>query len=201
MAKNTKNTVVAKKTSTEKAPAEGTVVLVSEAPIAAPSVPSVPLGKLTREEWRALTPEQKAARKLAKKANAPALKARLARTVGKLVRRVERLRSIFEGEDAVTDELAIASVALHGALNGVDALSNDWKPAAGSANATSTPRLNVGDLVDVHPKRRSSFEGLLDANELTGLHVLKVVGKRYVVQSESGTRLTLAVNQIVRSNG
>lgn len=170
----------------------------SSAPITAPALPTaVSLDKMSREEWRALTPEQKAARKAARAANRPSVRARLARTVGKLVRRIGRLSSIFAGQDGVTDELARAKAALDGALDTIALLPQDWTPK--SVAVPGTPKLAVGDIVAIHPKRRSAFEGLLEANELDGLRVTKIVGKRLVCQAEGGTKITLAINTIVKT--
>lgn len=184
---------MAKKNNT----AAKTNTTTTSAKIAAPPAPpAVTTEKLTREQWRALSPEEKAARKLARAATRPSPKGRLTRTTSKLSRRAGRLSSIFGGD--IGKNFAQIAGMLAALSEEIAELPADWKPAGSTSGAASTPRFAVGDIVAVHPKRRDSFAGLLEANELDGLRIVKIVGKRCVAQSESGTRLTLALNTIAR---
>jgi len=181
MAKNNKNTAV-KTTST------------AAVKIEAPALPAI-TEKLTREQWRLLTPEQKAARKLARAKDRPNARARLTRTTGKLARRAARMSSIFEGE--IGKAFAAVGAQLQALVEDIHDLPETWTP--NKVGGASTPRLAPGDIVRIHEKRRAAFEGLLEADELDGLRVVKIVGKRLVCKTESGVKLTLAANVVVKN--
>jgi hypothetical protein len=180
MAKNNKNTAV-KTTST------------AAVKIEAPALPAI-TEKLTREQWRLLTPEQKAARKLARAKDRPSARARLTRTTQKLARRAARMSSIFEGE--IGRAFATIGAQLQVLVEDIHDLPETWTP---NKVGVSTPRLAPGDIVRIHEKRRASFEGLLEADELDGLRVEKIVGKRLILRAESGLKLTLAANVVVKN--
>lgn len=169
-------------------------------PVAIEGSVTDPTRKLTREEWRALSPDEKRARKEAKRTNRPELAARFAKNMTRFARRISKLSAMID-KNAHTDlarALTTAREALHEAAVGYEALPTGWQPLK-SEGVQREAKFGVGDMVDIHAKRRSNYDGLLDADEMTGLRITKVAGKRLVVQTESGTRLFLPSNAVVRS--
>jgi len=181
-----KNTKAAVSTST-KAPAPQK----TSRPVAVPALPAE-LPKLTREQWRALSPEEKRARKEAKRASAATgvakLKSSLTRAQ-KMVRNIERAL----GEEAAAGDARKALALLNELGESLTALPDGWKPTR-STTPTREARFKVGDVVAIAEKRRAAYEGLIA--DMDALTVERLAGKRAVVNA-GGVRLVLPLNMIV----
>lgn len=175
--------------------------------VAAPAIPALdgvtemldvtnPARKLTRDEWRGLSIEQKRARKDAKRASRPEMKARLAKNMERFARRVSKVLGMMD-VDSVDSEvqetiqaLTSAKRNLLHASEAIRELPQDWTPAtpraAGAAAKAKAPRISEGDMVMIAEKRRASYEGLLSSEDMTSLRVLKIHGKRAVVTCSLG---------------
>jgi hypothetical protein len=162
---------------------------------------TAPKMKMTREEWRALSPDEKRATRVARRANRPNPAPRLGKTIARMARQCDKVADMLRKDEiGVEMDAAYALVMARSALTRVveafAALPADWRPLGHSAVGTS--KFGAGDFVQIAEKRRSSFVGLLEADEMLELRVVKVVGKKLVLQTEGGTRLVLPANIIVR---
>ena len=194
------NTVVASKKS---------VKLTAVAPVA-PAIPMAtegsitdPKRRLTREEWREMSPEEKRARREARAAARPGVSARLAKNMDRFARRCRKVLAMLgEGDETENARLQMsrAVVSLAAAQEAFAELPVGWQPTR-RAGAEREAKFAIGDFVSIHEKRRGNYDGLLDADEMSDLRVIKIAGKRLVVQTEGGTRMFLPTNAVVRAHG
>jgi hypothetical protein len=155
--------------------------------------------RLTREEWRKLPPEEKAARKAAARAARPAPVARLTRNTLKIAKRVERVAAMFPAGSKTNTDLLGAVGLIRAASTDISELPADWRPT--TASAARSARIEVGAICSIHEKYRAEWVDLLGADEIDGLRVVRLVKKNVLLQSESGTRITLPSNKLVISKG
>lgn len=171
-------------------------------PMAIAGTVTDPNRKLTRDEWRALSPEEKRTRKDAKRANRPAVAARLAKNCDRLARRLGKMGQMLntsnDGDAAIHGALLIAAANILVARDNYLALPSDWAPKTTSTYVAKGPKFAVGDTVAIHAKRRAAYDGLLSEAEMVSLKIVKVAGKRVVVVTEGMTRMFLPLNAIVK---
>ena len=192
--------------SSKKIPTVAAVVVEGVTDTAPAAVSDLLTRKLTREEWRALSPEIKRARKALKRTSRPSLAPRLAKNVERLARRIRKIGQMVRGADAEIPEinlhtdLHLALTVLERAVEGLAALPSGWKPLeTKTGTAAASTRLAVGDFVAIAEKRRESFAGLVEAEEMLQLRVVAINGKRVIVQTEGGTKMVLPINVVVRN--
>lgn len=190
-----------KKNSARKIVPQSVVTVETEEQTPAVEATTAPR-KLTREEWKLLSPEEKKAARAAKRANRPSPAPRLGKNMARLVKRLARVVSMIDASKDGSEEQAAAE-CLGNARNLLDAAAGhfenfpaNWKPVARAARGETTSKFEAGQFVQIAEKRRASFEGLLEADEMLELRVVKVVGKKLVLATEGGVRMVLPQNVI-----
>lgn len=188
---------MSKKNNSERKIVPQSVEIEETTPVVEVQATAAKRVKMTREEWSALSPDEKRTLREARRANRPSPAPRLAKNMTRLVKRLTRVRAMFGTSDVevtCADQITGAINNLTFTAERLEALGTDWKPVARTGGATS--RFEAGQFVQIAEKRRASFEGLLEADEMLELRVVKVVGKKLVLQTEAGTRLVLPQNVI-----
>lgn len=164
-----------------------------------PTMPTLgvtdPKRKLTREEWRALSPADRSARKAATRASRPELKTRLSRVSAKMSKRALRLATTFAGVAGVEESLRNAAMLLGASSLEMSTLPDGWRPA-GRGNEPKAPKFQTGQAVKITASQRANYEGVIEADELDDLTVVAVKGKQVVVRTAGGTRMFLPIKAI-----
>ena len=142
-----------------------------------------PKRKLTAEERELLTPEQKKARRLARKKSRPPVSARLARQIGRFIKRVSRIEQMTGGGKAASEALKLLG-------DHVVALKPDWKPGAVSEKAAPAG-FEQGSVVRFRDSKQAQYEALLSKEDMERLVVQQVLDKRLILLSPSGAKLFL----------
>jgi len=87
---------------------------------------------------------------------------------------------------------------LHAQLvESANALPLDWKPAVAAAIHNGT-LLSVGDVVDLTTSRAEDMKELL-GDDVVGLTIVKIAGKRAVAATQSGIHLFLPIAHFVKA--
>lgn len=169
MAKPNKIPSPAKSKATEsKAPKAAPKV----APASTTEIPAHLRAGLTKEERKALSPEQRKERRAHYAAKRGPAHVRIGKQLAALTRRLGRLALRIEG--AKGTEL----VKISEALSGISITEDDkFTSVRGSATTVSWSQ---GDIVQLKPK----LGELLDVEEGTELTVVKTVGKKILVSNE-----------------
>lgn len=156
-----------------------------------------PRRKLSKDEWRALSPEQKKTRRAAVRAGRAPVKDRLSKAVGKIARRTERLAKIFSTEPSLHEAFVNTARVLRAVSGEIGELNGDWKPTkvAGRGEPREA-KFREGAIVRLVEKHRPQYEGLIEVDEMTGLRVDKVQGKNVRVVTESGVKMFLPANRL-----
>lgn len=146
-----------------------------------------PRRRLSKEERKALKPDERKARKAAILAKRGPAKGRYHRLVVKTAKRFSKIASMLAGSEQHAEAVETAKKILDfaGTLDGLPA---DWKPARAGASA-QTAKFAPGDMVQIKPDQRGRFDGLLPKDELDGLVVVQCKGREVLVRSESGTKI------------
>lgn len=151
-----------------------------------------PRRKLTRDEWKGLTKEQKATRKAARQAARGPVKARMTKLVLQVSKRLERLSGKFEAEKPIQTALAQTSSILRTLSSDIDELPNTWSPSGRAPKHNLTAGMHVV-LVEA---KVAHYEELL-GDDIGELEVISAVGKRVVVKTvKGGVRLFLEARHI-----
>ena len=107
-----------------------------------------------------------------------------------MVRRMEPWKhedneGVFE---AVRHHLKNASSSMRLGATQLESVPRDWRPRARVKGAAASKRVDVGTKVTVRDNVKASYDGLLDAEDLSGLTVAALVkGKAKVTTSKGGT--------------
>ena len=167
--------------------------------VAAVAEVAAPVKKaLSRDEWKSLSPDERKARRLARR-EARRSSGMAAVYAKNLTRFATRLAKIYYGVDpqsVLGIDLKDAIDSLSSAHAGFAKLPADWVPARRDSSIPKAARFAEGMSVQIAERRRSAYEGLLDASDMANLTVVKVAGKRLVVETKSGVRLFLPVASV-----
>ena len=186
--KNTSKQITAPKQGT--APAKPPVV-----PTGSGLAITDPNRKLSRDEWRALSTEEKAARKSARSATRGPAKQRYTAKVGNVIKRAERLLPVLVGTDA-HKHISHAIVALKAGREEVADLPATWQPAGATTGAAP---IEPGAMVNIRDTARAAYAGLLEPAEMVGLKVVKSLGSKLIATTAAGVRMVIARNRIERA--
>lgn len=190
-----KNTAAAKSSKSSTAAKAAPKAPTTKA-ITPPALPVVANAtkKLTREEWRALSPEQKRARKEAKRASTSGA-GKLLSSLSRMEKMGRNISAALSGDEAAQATARKVLGQLGELRETLEALPEDWQPARKASSAgTREARFKVGDRVAIAEKRRSAYEGLID--DMENLVVVTLAQKRAVLDA-GGVRIVLPLNMIV----
>ena len=125
------------------------------------------------------------------------LRDRVAQQIARLAQRVEGLAAKTEPTVATTvaSSLELAATSLRNAENEMRGQDVGFRF---SKRANGGGPLAEGDSVAIREKRREPYEGFLDAAEMEGLTVVKVLGNRVKVVTAAGTALLLQRGHVQR---
>lgn len=152
-----------------------------------------PRRKLSREEWKDLSKEQKAERKQARQAARGPIKARMVKIVLKLAARAERLSRAFDAEKPIQEALLENAKTFRLISSDVDELADGWVPSGRKVQHS----FKVGDRVVMVQAQIANYENLL-GDDLGELEVMNAVGKRVVCKTvKGGVRLFLPAKHIM----
>ena len=187
----------AKPTTTAKPPALPVEQPRTELPVTDPK------RKLTKEELRALSAEDRAARRANIRAGKAPAKARIARNIEKTAKKMERLSRLFANDPALKTAMETAVKNMRSVVMDMDDLDESWRPAtklgngAGGKAARVAASLAVGDTVQVVEKKRAQYAGFIDAADISKLTVHRITGNKVVVVAPSdGSKLFLPANVV-----
>lgn len=167
--------------------------------VEAPVMPSVdtsklpltdPRRKLTREDWASMTKEQRTERRAAKRASRGPVASRYARAMARQASRLAKIARAFKNEGDIHGTLMGISQSLRDTAGDVDELGAAWVPA--SKGGSVRAELVVGSLVTLVPSKLAQYTELL-GEDVGSLTVVKVAGKRVVLQDASGVKIFLPV--------
>ena len=165
---------------------------------AAPKLPSKsldvtdPKRKLTRDEWKGLTKEQKRARKAARSAQRGPAKQRFVKLVLRYAGRFERFGKLFEKDQEIAKSLASLVTDARGVASDIDELPESWMPAGKVAKHNFTAGMRV---VLSEAKAKEYAETL--GEEVGELEILNAVGRRVVCKAvKGGVRFFLEARHI-----
>lgn len=193
MSKNTAAKSSKSSTAAKAAPKAPTTKAIT--PPALPVVANA-TKKLTREEWRALSPEQKRARKEAKRASTSGA-GKLLSSLSRMEKMGRNIASALAGDEASVATARKVLGQLGELRETLEALPETWQPARkATGTGTREARFKVGDRVAIAEKRRSAYEGLID--DMENLVVVTLAQKRAVLDAK-GVRIVLPLNMIVPS--
>lgn len=151
-----------------------------------------PRRKLSREEWKSLTKEQKAERKNNRiKARGP-IKGRMTRLVLSYSKRAERMASKFANEKPIADALLEIAKQARLVSSDIDELPDTWMPSGRKPHYSFT----AGQRVHMVEAQVAHYEELL-GEDIGELEIVSAVGKRVVVKTvKGGVRLFLPAKHI-----
>ncbi len=175
--KNDKTAATATKTTTKTAPA---IPIHTNLPL------TDPRRKLTRDEWKGLTKEEKAARKIARVAVRGPIKGRMVKIVLKLAMRAERLSKAFDNEKSIQDTMNAVAKNLRNVSADVDELADNWLPSGRKVENTYA----AGDKVQLIDGKVKHFEDLL-GEPIGVMEVINSLGRRVACKTSKGARLFL----------
>jgi hypothetical protein len=147
-----------------------------------------PRRRLTSEERKALTPDQRKARKAAILARRGPAKGRFHKLVLRMHKRAAQIAARLDGSGDAAQDASGAAHALKQLAGAIDALPADWKPAAGKG-AARAPKFEPGTMVQIKKELRERYTDLIPADELDGLVVVACKGSEALVRAEGGTKL------------
>ena len=172
-------------------------------PATAPKMPDTatlavtdPKRKLTRAEFLALTPEQKAERKQNKRAARGSHKQRIAKSLLRQSNKLEKIGRYFsDASDEAGKELFEQIKKLVGgvriAVSDVDSLPDSWVPSGRRVRIDFTP----GMVVRMVDGKREKYEETL-GEKLGDLKVVRCIGRKVVVQTDDGLKMFLPVGHV-----
>ena len=170
--------------------------VVKSAPVSAPVLPDTtslpitdPKRRLTREEWKTMTPEQKAERKLARKATRGPVRDRFVKGIARTAGRFAKLAKRFEGT-ALHVQFIDAEKVLRNLAGDVSELPDGWTPSGKGPRFS----LEAGTIVVLVESKLATYKDVLGDDET--LTVKKVVGKRVVVETADGVKLFLPTGHV-----
>lgn len=152
----------------------------------APPIPQAP-ERLSREEYQALSPEEKKAYREARRAARASWGVRQARTLERATKRLKALAGVLP------EELEAKRLAAFEALTELTPALREFKGAPKGA-IEKAAKFAEGQMVSVIEKRRSAYEGLIE--NMDALKVVQVSGKRLVLESSEGIRMVLPTNMV-----
>ena len=164
--------------------------------VKAPAVPAIdtkalpvtdPRRKLSKEEIKALTPEQRKARRTARMATRGPANKRVAKQFEQRVKGLDRFLRVLEGTPVVA-ELTKAIASLRGVAADLGDLPADWKPGSGGGGGTS---FGIGDKVRIREKRIAEFEPMLEEEAKAVMVIAKVNGKKVLCTLPSKAKVYL----------
>lgn len=155
-----------------------------------------PKRKLTREEFIALTVEQKAKRKANKRAARGSHKQRVSKSLLRQSNKLEKLGRYFDNAtDTASKDLSKQIKKLVGevriAVSDVDSLPDSWVPSGRRVRVDFAPGMTV-IMVD---GKREKYEETL-SEKLGELKVVRCIGRKVVVQTDDGLRMFLPVGHV-----
>lgn len=151
-----------------------------------------PRRKLTRDEWKTLSKEDKAARKAARSAQRGPAKGRFVKLVLRYASRFERMEKLFSNEKPIAEALHNIAVEARGISGDIDELAETWAPAG------KAPKHNfaAGMHVVLTDAKATEYKAIL-GEEVGELEVLNAVGRRVVCKSvKGGVRFFLEARHI-----
>lgn len=119
--------------------------------------------------------------------------------VGNASTRLQKQLAIVEkwGNPELGVAFKRAILAVDEAVEALEALGEDWRPPRGTRGRPSS-NVEVGGLVDIRPKFRDRYEGILEDEDLVSLEVQKVgSGFVKVVANSDGQGLVLPRGQVM----
>lgn len=162
------------------------------APVAAPVMPDTtalpitdPKRRLTREEWTAMTPEQKAERRTARKATRGPVRDRFVKGIARTAGRFAKLAKRFEGT-ALHQQFIDAEKQIRNLAGDVSELPDTWTPSGKAPRFT----LEVGGQVTLIASKAAAYADDLHSENAT-LTITKIAGKNLSVKTDDGLRLVL----------
>lgn len=151
-----------------------------------------PARKLTRDEWKGLTKEQKAARKAKRQAARGPVKARIVKLVLRYAARFDRLGKAFENDKPIQEALGKMSTGLRGVSSDIDELPDTWAPAGRKPQHSFT----AGQHVQLVEAKVAHYAELL-GEDIGEMVVVQAAGRRVVVKTvKGGVRLFLEARHI-----
>ncbi len=159
-----------------------------------------PRRKLTKTERKAMTKDEKRARRTALAASRPPAKQRAHKLMTKFVERLSRVVNRFYPADGDTADMREALDAAQATLSKISedtmSLPDSWSPKG--ARSSKAAALTPGVIVRVADKHVEALKDLFaNTKEMQRLKVLQVVGsKRVAVVTEGGTRTILKVGEV-----
>lgn len=159
-----------------------------------------PKRRLTKEELKSLTKEQRAARRAAIRSTAAPSKAKIARNIERTAKRLERVARMFGGEQAALGSAVAAAVKqLRGVVVDMDDLPDSWRPTTGKTPRAAVAALAAGDAVQIIEKRRAQYAQFVEPEHVAKLKLDRIVGNKVVVVTPDGVKLFLPANVIEKA--
>ncbi len=157
----------------------------------------IELPKLTRDEWRSLSKEEKAARKAARRATRGETgnaKGRALRSLVLVDRIFARLHTRLEGFGDIQAQMKMVGVSVKQiALTLEREVPTEWKPAK-LASKSLRHVYAIGDVICVRAHAKKHFDGIVEESQLGTLKVVAAGEKRLIVVAADKTKFAVAVN-------
>jgi hypothetical protein len=156
--------------------------------------PTDPKTRLTREEVKALTPEQRKARRQARMAKRGPIKARFEKQVLSMERRLKRVIRLV-GTDLDEDAGKEALLALGTIAKTIRGLDENWKP---SGSRGSAEEIAVGGSVGIRTKRIAEYADFFEDidSDATGTFTVTRVSEKMVFVAIGKSTIPLPRNHV-----
>jgi hypothetical protein len=115
----------------------------------------------------------------------------LANLVAKLARRQETIANWPEESKPAKEALEQASACLKTAADALAKLPDSFK-ARIPASKSSKAELEAGSIIRITDKQLPNYDGILDADQVTGIKVTEIRGNRVVATTPDGAKVIFA---------
>lgn len=148
---------------------------------------------LTKEQRKALSPDEKKARRASKRAARGPWKLRAIKTTQRMIRKIERFAKAFSGVESVDEDHFTTAVAhLKEAVEEMAELPDAFTPKGSSGGGTRY-EFTVGQIVQMSESKREQYAGYVPEESMGELQIVGAGNKRVVVEAttKGGAKIRL----------